>query len=79
MPDQWRISNLQNSRTAAKKMPCVVIGMKADQIAVEYPEQYFIPHWQYAIYLTTRERCVQEEADFDVRFALADFFPEHGR
>lgn len=57
---------LQDSRATAEEMSGIVIGMEADQIAMEDTQQELISDRQDSVNLTARERRVEEEANLDI-------------
>lgn len=59
--------DLQDPRAATEKMPCIVIRVESDQIAMQDTEEDLIPHWENPVNLTARERSMQEEPYFDIR------------
>lgn len=61
------LEDLQDPRAATEKMPCVVIRMKADQIAVQDTQEDLVSHWENPVDLTAREWGMQKEPYFDIR------------
>ena len=61
-------------------MPSVVVGVKADQIAVKDAQDDFVAHGENSIYFGAREGGVEEESDFDIFLvSLANLFAQHCR
>lgn len=70
-------SDLQNSGTAAQEVPGVVVGVEANQVAVEDTQQKRFPDGQDAVDLTAGEGGVKEEANLDVLLGVADLLAQH--
>lgn len=58
-------------------MSRVVVSVETDEVAVQDAQQQLISHGQDPIDLARGEGCVQEEANLDVLFAIANLLPEH--
>lgn len=65
--DSMDPKDLQDPRAATEKMPCIVIRVESDQIAMQDTEKDLIPHWENPVNLTAREWSMQEEPYFDIR------------
>lgn len=73
----WCRGEIEDARTTAEKVSCIVVRMKADEIAVQNTEKDFISNGKNSIDLAGGERCVQEKANLDIGFGRSDLFPEH--
>jgi hypothetical protein len=51
--------------------------VKSNQIAVKNAQKQFLSDGQNSVDLTTRERGVQEEANFDILLGCANFLSQH--
>jgi hypothetical protein len=71
-------ANLQDSRTTAEEVSSIIIGVKSDQIAVQYAVEDLVTDRQNSVDFTTGEGSVQEETELDVALGVADFLAEHG-
>lgn len=60
-------------------MPSIVVGVEADQVTVQDTEKNLVPYRQDTVDLRARERCVQEESEFDVLLRSTNLLPQHGR
>ena len=47
-------------------MSSIVVGMKADQIAVQNTQKQSLSNWEDSVYLAAREWGMQEEANLDI-------------
>lgn len=70
-------ANLQNSGTAAQEVPCVVVCVEANQVAVEDTQQKRFPDRQDAVDFTAGEGGVKKEANLDVLLGVADLLAQH--
>jgi phenylpyruvate tautomerase PptA (4-oxalocrotonate tautomerase family) len=60
-------------------MTGVIVSVETDEIAMENSQKQFIAHGQNPIDFTARERSMQEEANFDILFAVTDLLAKHLR
>lgn len=60
-------------------MPGVVIGVEANQVAMQNSQEELIANGENAIDLATREGSVQEETNLDVLLGFTDLFAQHLR
>jgi hypothetical protein len=58
-------------------VPSVIIGVEADQIAVQYTVEDLVTDRENSVDLTTGEGSVEEETELDVALGVADLFAEH--
>lgn len=69
----------QDARATAQEMPRVVIGVEADQVAVQETQEYLVPDRQDPVDFRAGEGSMQEEPDFDVLLVRAlKLFAQHG-
>ena len=72
-----RCIDSQHARAAAQEMPCIIVRMKPDKIAMKHSEQNFIPDWQDPINLATGKWSVEEEANLYVTPGCPNFYSKH--
>lgn len=52
-------------------MSGIVVGVEADEIAMQYTQKKCLSHRKNSVYLAAREWGVQEEANLDILLARA--------
>jgi hypothetical protein len=67
----------EDTRAAAEEVASVVVGVEADEIAVEQASEESLTHGKNTVDLTARERSVEEKADTDVLLGGGDLLAEH--
>ena len=70
--------HLQDPRATAEKVPRIIVGVEADQVAMEHTLEDFVSHRKNTINLTTGKWRVEEEAELNVLLGRANFLPQHG-
>jgi hypothetical protein len=69
--------DLQDTRAAAEEVARIVVGVEADQVALEHTAEDLVSDGEDAVDLGAGEGCVQEEADLDVLLGVANLLAQH--
>ena len=60
-------------------MPCIIIGMEANQVAVKNTQEKILSYRQNSVDLAAGEGCMEEEADLDILLCRTNLLSQHLR
>ena len=60
-------------------MPCIVVGVETNEIAVKNPEEDLVSDWKDSVDLGGWKWCVEKEANLDIGCPITNLLAEHLR